>query len=240
MKIICVLSILWLVLYVQACATSFPPPPATLARFVDGDRSLQNLIAFPDVPGDVNAELYCVLGVSMQGTLAGNRCFSSAKVDQAFYRSIYAAAKAAKAIPATAAGKRHFVHLYYRVSFVRQSDASEISVYLNWGLDVDKYGPDYDAPQRYSYYHYPRACPQFSNNSFRGTAAVVIDADGMPKSEVVIDLMSPTPTERCTDRIEYITEHAKYIPGQHEGRSVEATFVEAWSSWETIPRRSLR
>ena len=65
----------------NAMADASPP---TLARFIDGDHSLQELIEFPDVDDDIVAVVYCYADVHRRGEIVGNLCSRSENVDLSF------------------------------------------------------------------------------------------------------------------------------------------------------------
>ena len=202
----------------------------TLARFIDGEHSLQNLIEFPDVEGDVSLILNCELSVYPSGGITRNRCFPSEGVDPSFRKAVSAAAKLARASPAIVDGKARPVHLYYRVLFFQKDGTAEVGVFSNWGHDVDKYGISYEAPQRYSHYRMPNKCRYLLRGALL-LSTVLIGKDGTLTSDVVfVPQLDRTPDQRkCANGIKALLEKAKYIPGHYAGTPVEATFVEAWS-----------
>jgi hypothetical protein len=105
----------------------------TLAKFSEGDHSLQNLIEFPDVDGDVSVAVYCRADLLGSGGISWTNCFESESVDQAFIDVIETAGRDAKATAASVDGKKYAIHLYFRVVFVRQGGESNIGVYPKFG-----------------------------------------------------------------------------------------------------------
>lgn len=204
--------------------------PSTLARFIDGEHSLQNLIEFPDVEGDVALFLYCELRVYPSGGIRGNFCFPSENVDPSFRKEVSTAAKLARASPAIVNGKARTVHLYYRVFFFQKDGASEVGVISNWGHDEDKYGISYEAPQRYSDYRRPNICGILLRRTLL-LSTVLIGKDGTLTSDVVFvpELDRSVDQRKCANGIRALLKKAKYIPGHYAGTPVEATFVESWS-----------
>ena len=101
----------------SSIAESSPP---TLARFVDGDQSLQKLIEFPDVDDNVLTIVYCLAHVQKNGEIVRNHCFPSETVDPSLPDAIDTAAKLARASPATVGNKLRSVRLYYRVVFINK------------------------------------------------------------------------------------------------------------------------
>ena len=203
--------------------------PPSLARFDDGEHSLQKLIEFPDVDDDVSTVVYCELTVHRSGRIRRNFCFPFENVDWSFRNAVSTAARSAKALPAIVDGITRSVHLYYRVFFFQKDGAAEVRVYSNWGDDVDKYGISYEAPQRYSDYRTPEAC-RYRLRPPGVLSTVLIGTDGTLTSDVVFEpeLGRSIRQKRCANRIRDLLEKGKYIPGHNGGAPVEATFVEAW------------
>ena len=205
--------------------------PLTLARFVDGGQSLQELIEFPDVDGDVSITLFCELTVVASGELRDSFCYQTERGDRPFRNAVHAAVRLAKASPAVADGKAQTVKLHYRVVFYRNSGATRLGVYSSWGDDVDKHGIEYEAPQRYSYDQIPDECkgPLF-RDSVR--VSMLIGTDGILMGDVVFapKLDRTMRNKRCANLFEGLHRKARYIPG-HNGRTpIEATFAEVWSA----------
>jgi len=219
-------------------ATEVQPP--TLAQLVSGEDSMEKQIVFPNVPGDLAVVIYCRALVSSHGQLERNFCFRSESADQVFRDAIDTAAKSAKSTPAVVSGKPHNVSLWYRVAFVRKDDRSIVRVYPNWGRDLDKYGNDYDGPQRTTRLQLPRSCSTrgvfevgaidsfgfgFEEPSMFLIASLSIDADGKPAGEVVFESAGNLEDSRCRSSISDRLKNAEYIPGHHNGHPVETTYV---------------
>ena len=207
----------------HAMADSSPP---TLARFVAGDDSLQKLIEFPVIDDDVAMIVFCLARVSRSGDIVRNHCFPSENVDRSFRDAIDTAVKSARASPATVDSKARSVRLYYHVIFFQKDGATEIGVYSNWGIDADKYGLSYEAPQRYTDASFPITCSSIDIESAH--LAMVIGTDGTVKGDVAVELGAGNYVNRCENSIKNTYRNYKYIPGHQDGQPIEATFVEAW------------
>ncbi len=207
----------------HAMADSSPP---TLARFVAGDDSLQKLIEFPVVDDDIAVVVFCLARVRRSGDIVRNHCFPSENVDRSFRDAIDTAVKSARASPATVDSKARSVRIYYRVIFFQKDGATEVAVYSNWGVDVDKYGLSYEAPQRYTDASFPITCSSIDIES--GHVAMVIGTDGTVKGDVALELGDGNDVNRCETSIKNTYRNFKYIPGHQDGQPIEATFVEVW------------
>ena len=218
-------TVLSFALFLTSHAIADESPP-TLARFVDGDDSLQKLIEFPVVDDDVAMIVFCLARVRKSGDIVRNHCFPSENVDQSFRDAIDTAVKSARASPATVDSKARSVRLYYHVNFFQKDGATEVGVHSNWGVDVDKYGLSYEAPQRYTDAIFPQFCSFMDIES--GHVAMVIGTDGTVKGDVALELGDGNDVNRCENSIKNTYRNFKYIPGHQDGRPIEATFVEAW------------
>lgn len=204
-----------------------------LARFVEGDQSLQELIEFPDVEDDVFADVYCRASILADGRVSSNNCFPSDNVDQSYRIAVERALTSARLTPAIINGEPHPVSLRYRVVFFRKGGAAEVGVYSNWGRDVDRFGLDYEAPQRYTHFYLPRAC----RPNYRTMAIVLtmtIGTAGELASKIVDESSGVILRRHCVGMIKDILEKAKYIPARHDGRKVEATHFEVWGPYDQI------
>ena len=206
----------------------------TLAKFAVGANFPQNHIKFPDVNGDVSVAAYCYARILGGGDIQRNICFESSSMDQKFNDAVEAGMKDAKVTAASVNGKKYAVGLYYRVVFIRQEGKSFIGVYPNWGNDVDKYGIEYSAPQRYSTALRPAICTDVWSR-FRAFATMRIGIDGAVKGDVSMELSALNiDDERCADSIEDLHKSLEYIPGEYEGDPVDATYVEGWGIFENM------
>jgi len=231
-------------------ATELQPP--TPARLVKGEDTLEKLIVFPDVPGDLSVNIYCKAQISTQGRMERNFCFRSEDVDQAFRDAVDTAAKSAKSIPAVISNGPFRVTLWYRVVFARKGDRSIVRVYANWGRDHDKYGNDYEAPQRTTRITYPNSCRTsgvfevspadsfgfgFEKPSILLIASLSIDAEGKPVGEVNFESAGNLEDYRCRSSIGDRLKSAEYIPGYHNGYPVEATYVFPFGDYRDMEFR---
>lgn len=197
-----------------------------LARFVAGEHSLENLIRFPELEQNVDVTIFCSIQVWRSGELRYNNCFgvqADGKV-RAFQDAVSDAARLAKATPATMSGKKVKVRMQYRVKFSGRANDASISVYPNWGVDSDRFGPSYEAPQRRESNYYPEMCAR------RARVAITVDETGQAASDLSFEAMGGTfgPGGQCERGIERFYDWAEFIPGRHQGQAIESTFVEIW------------
>jgi len=226
--------------------------PQSPARFVTGEQSLEELIVFPDVPGDIIVQVSCVANVSSLGEVERNFCFRSEHVEQVFRDAIDAAAKSAEVIPAEVSGESQWPSLWYRVVFAKKDSESVVRVYPNWGRDFDKYGHEYEAPQLITHWTYPPECrvPRiYGTNALESRrlrnsklfvffiASLTIDVDGKPTGEVEIESFGNFDLPLCRSGYERRLKNAKYIPGHQNGQTVEATYLVAVGNYTEMKFR---
>lgn len=234
------------------CFAATQAHASTPARFVEGEGSLESLLVFPDVQGDVTADVYCRAAVSPDGKLRRNYCFRSASVDEVFHDAIETAAQSARLIPAVVAGEPHRVFISYRVVFVRSGDRSLIRVFPNWARDTEEYGRDYIGPQRVSRLMRPDACitqnirsvssadsvrAGFDDISISLVATLTIDVNGEPLDDIAFESSSTVDDTRCRASVVDKMAEAEYIPAYHNGEPVEAAYVQTIGSREDMEFR---
>lgn len=199
-----------------------------LAKFSEGEGALQNLIEFPNVEGDVSVAVYCVADIMGTGRVFRIDCFESESVDHKYIRAIEKTARDARATPAVVDGQEYITNLYFRTVFMRQGGEQYIGVFPNWGHDVDSYGLEYHAPQRYSNAVTPRNCV-LTAGTFRAFSTLRIGVDGSPVGDVSFDRSDKDMKDQdCRASLSSLLKVSEYIPGENEGNPIETTIVEAW------------
>jgi hypothetical protein len=197
---------------------------------------MEYLIEFPDVDGDVEETIFC-RAYARKGArqLRVNVCSEADTDSEAFSNTIKNAVKYAQVTPATVDGTKERVYLHYRVFFMRIGATVEVSVYPNWGNNTDKFGVYYQAPQRVLHNSYPSGCRvprnrlsrEFARGHFLIFTTITIDEHGKPSGEALIEYSENSMrNDTCTSMLRRTLEEADYIPGNYEGKSVEATYVE--------------
>ena len=195
---------------------------STLAQFIDGENSLQNLIEFPAVDGDVSKTIFCESRVYKSGKLRRTLCPASSKSDRYFIEAIETAAMEARVTPATLNGKAKRTSILYSVMFVRQGGVEAIGVYPNWGHDVEKYGPDYESAQRYDRGKLASQCKPASLL----LVIMKIGADGRISGEIGLSVSDGEYGKtQCVGLVRDHIIESSYIAGRHNGEPVETTHV---------------
>ena len=194
------------------------------ARFVGGLDAASETIRFPNYKRDVTVYINCAATVSATGEVERFYCLDYYGVaDTKFRQAAEAFIANAELSPALVNGEPRPVEMYFRVFFGRQGENYAAGVFPNWGDDVERYGIEYEAPQRYNEDPPPPKC-----GSVAGMSRVEVSTEGRAVGD--IDLMmsygKPEHYGTCENWMTGIVRDGKYIPAHHEGKPVAATYVE--------------
>ena len=127
-------------------------PAFTHATFVDGNRSMLNLIEFPNIDFDVEIEITCSGRATAKGRLRGAKCSSPEDPDLDFTMAVSRRFNASRITPGTVNGRPEEVDFQFVVSFKKAGETETIEIHPNNRKNVDRLGNDYFSAQRYSPY----------------------------------------------------------------------------------------
>lgn len=203
----------------SAAAGGFVP-----ARFAGGIDAASEKIRFPDYRRDVTVYINCSARVSASGEVERYFCLDYYGVaDTKFRDAAEEFIATAEFSPALVDGEPVPVEIYFRVFFGRQGDLYAAGVFPNWGDDADKFGLEYEAPQRYN-----EDPPAPKCGTVAGMSRVLVTEEGEPTGEIEL-VMSYGPVEHysvCETWMTDVVREGRYIPAHHEGKPVAATYVE--------------
>lgn len=202
-----------------------PGEPAFVpARFAGGLDAASAKIRFPDYERDVSVYINCAAKLSDTGEVERYFCLDYYGVrDTKFRQAAEAFIETAELNPALVDGEPRPVEIYFRVFFGRKGDLYAAGVLPNWGDDADKYGMEYEAPQRYNEDPPPPSC-----GTVAGISRVEVAADGRAAGDVdlVMSYGVPEHIGTCEAWMMQVVSDGRYIPGHREGKPVAATYVE--------------
>lgn len=210
------------------------PGSVVPARFAGGLDAASEKIRFPDYKRDVTIYINCGARVGANGEVQRYFCLDYYGVaDTRFRDAAEAFIERAELTPAMVNGEPKSVEIYFRVFFGRRGDMYAAGVFPNWGDDAEKYGPEYEAPQRYNEDPSAPKC-----GSVGGLSRVQVGEDGRPDGDVSL-IMSYGEIEHygtCENWMMQVVREGRYIPAHHEGKPVVATYVELGGSpeWFTL------
>lgn len=193
----------------------------TPALLSSGEQSLQNLIEFLDWRGDAGISILCGARLAADGEFLDNNCWGFDNRKFYYINKIQEIVGDARAVPARVNGEANAVWMQYSVDFRKIGDATSIVVYPNWGFNRKAFGryyisPQlYDAPKRSMYCH--------KDMSF--TVSLQIDETGRVQNSEVV---SGKANQKCQEKLIEFTEHARYIPANHQGIAVAVKYVDFW------------
>jgi hypothetical protein len=220
-------SLIALVLASQAGAgesTASGKPAFVPARFAGGLDAASDKIRFPDYERDVSVYINCAARLSVTGEVERYFCLDYYGLrDTKFRQAAEAFIESAELTPALVDGEPRPVEVHFRVFFGRKGDLYGAGVFPNWGDDADKYGLEYEAPQRYN-----EDPPAPKCGSVAGISRVKVGTDGRAAGDVdlVMSYGVPEHIGTCESWMMQVVTDGHYIPAQHDGKPVAATYVE--------------
>ena len=219
MRTVATVSLLVFFTVPAAAAEEFVP-----ARFAGGLDAASEKIRFPDYKRDVTVYINCAARVSATAEVERYFCLDYYGVaDTKFREEAEAFIGRADFTPAMVNGEAKTVEIYFRVFFGRKGELYAAGVFPNWGDDAEAFGLEYEAPQRYN-----EDPPAPKCGSVAGISRVRVTEKGEPAGEVDL-VMSYGAVEHfsvCETWMTDVVREGRYIPAYHEGKAVEATYVE--------------
>jgi hypothetical protein len=194
------------------------------AQFAKGLDAAAAEIKFPKYKEDLSLNINCGATVSAAGKVETYFCLDYlGGGDNKFRRAAEKFIRSTSLTPALVDGVAVPVHFYFRVFFGRQGELYAVGVFPNWADDADKYGQEYQAPQRYNEDASGPNC-----FSVGGISKIAVGSDGAAASNVDLVMSYGVPEHYGTCESLFVQRVAEgsYIPAHHEGKPVTATYVE--------------
>lgn len=203
---------------------AFAGQGATHARLTEGPGSIEGLLRLPK---GLQADRYvvqCEAWVGRKGRTQRFACYSAHDGQDALVRAVKAAGRRAKFVPATRAGVTVDVYMLVMVRIDTTQEEPLILAVPNNGVEADRYGLLYSAPQRFNEFTWhddnwgwrPGRIPLWQKMRIDEYGKVlesrVINASGAPNLLV--------------ERIEEHAKRMKFMPGYFEGKPVEMFYTE--------------
>tara|TARA_B100001750_G_C15320018_1_gene501708 strand:- start:95 stop:856 length:762 start_codon:yes stop_codon:yes gene_type:complete len=213
-------------LLVSALAYSQETPPAafTQANFVEGKRSMKNLVKFPRTKTDIEIQVICSAQATSKGRLKEPFCSSPDDPDQDFTMAVSRRLKSARLAPATVNERPEDVDFQFIVHFKKENELESIEVYPNNGKNVERLGLDYISAQRYSPYVWPSRCRDGGIQNDLIIQAAVVNKSGIATETNVISAVGNLP-ENCKAGLTSQLENARWIPATHNGQAVDSLWI---------------
>ena len=195
----------------------------THAIFVEGERSMANLVDFPDVDGDIEVVVTCTGIASAKGRLQEAKCSAPNDPDLDFTMAVSRRFNAARLVPATVDGNSEEVDFQFVVHFIQENDEQSVNVYPNNSKNVDRLGLDYVSAQRFSPYVWPNRCGSWRREELILEVAI-IDTTGKPRDVDMITAESSLRTS-CKSALINQLNDGRWIPASYKGQFVDSIWV---------------
>lgn len=203
----------------------------TPANFLDGERSFDTLIEFPELRGDATVTISCLGLIGGNGKIDEHGCYQLNAGDQVFVRQIYDVIKKVRFQPAMLDGRKVTVVFQYRIQFAKKGEEQSIRMVANPGYEenVDAYGEAHIAAQRvYATEGWETACPKQAG--FVVLAKANVDYEGTPSYASITHAGGITITQRCEQALIDNLMSSRFIPAMVDGETVTSTFVEPFGN----------
>ena len=201
------------------------------ANFSEGEKSLSELIEFPELRGDASVTISCLGLLESNGKLDKHGCYVRNPGDETFVAAIYKAVRKARLAPAVFDGKAETVVFQYRVQFVQKGEDKEVNFAANPGYaeNVEAYGHEHIAAQRlFGKETWERACPKQAK--FVVLVKANVDFDGTPGAVSVTHVDGIPITGKCQQAIIDNILNSRFIPAMADGEPVPSTFIEPFGN----------
>ena len=216
-------SLLFGALAASMLVTAQELPRFTHANFVEGKRSITNLVEFPDVDGDIEVIVTCTGIASAKGRLQEAKCSAPNDPNLDFTMAVSRRFNAARLISATVDGNPEEVDFQFVVHFKKKGDEETVNVYANNSKNVDRLGLDYVSAQRFSPYVWPNRCGTWRREELILEIAI-IDATGKPKD---VDLVTAESSLRLNCKTALINQlkNGRWVPAVYKDQFVDSIWV---------------
>jgi hypothetical protein len=194
-------------------------------------RSFADLLVFPDISGDVSIMMMCASQIATSGKMTETGCMIRNNGEVVFGKTIQAAAKKARVMPAQINRKEYKVYLQFRVEFVKEGDSKRINVWSNPGdaENIEAYGNEYIAAQRViGKEPWMKVCP--ARAQFALTARAHVSIEGVASNVSLNYGHGIVPTGNCQQAIIDTIVQSPFTPAMADGEPVPSAFVEPFGN----------
>jgi len=195
----------------------------THARFVDGDRSMQNLVEFPDIGSDIEITVSCAGHATAKGRLRDTRCSAPNDPELAFTMAVSRRFNATRLVPATVNGKAEQVDFQFIVIFRKSGEDESITIYPHNMKNADRLGMDYIGAQRYSVHPWPERCGDLHLDDLIMEVAIVNELGTARDFDVMAANFGLSGS--CREGFASHLKSGRWIPASHQGQYVESVWA---------------
>ena len=225
------ISFFVVVLGVFVCASANSQSERIPAGFDAGEKSLDKLIKYPEISGDIDRTLLCQGVLKKNGKLDQPACYLVNRGDELFAASVTKALKKARFTPAIIGGKARGVYLQYRIRFTRTGEDEDVILMANQGYleNIAEYGDSYVAAQRaITDEKWQKICPRRAH--YNVISKLHVAYDGMPSSISITHGSGINISNTCEQAIIETLQQSDFVPALADGQPVPSTYVEAFGN----------
>ena len=201
------------------------------ADFGDDEKSLANLITFPELRGDTAVTISCAGVLKSRGKFGDHFCYQQNPGDDTFIQAVNEVIKKARLKPAVYNGRGAEVVFQYRIYFEQKGEEQRIVFMPNpgYGENLAAYGPQHIAAQRLMGKEpWKKACPR--QTRFVVLARANVDWEGTPSAVSISHLDGIPISQQCEQALIDSLLNDRFIAAHVDGEPVPSTFVEPFGS----------
>ncbi len=201
------------------------------ANFNTEDKSLNQIIKFPDIKGDISTTINCSGVIQKNRKIKFFSCFKNQPGDEIYIYEIYKAFKKARFNPAQINGKKEEVLVQFRIFFKREDNNNSIDVINNLGYkeNVDAYGINHIGAQRIIGAEiWQKHCPKF--NQYNLLTKTHVNSEGSASNASIHDYKGIKISQTCNNWILSTLNSSKYIPAISGDIFVPSTHIEVFGN----------
>ncbi len=195
----------------------------TPARLTEGPQSIESLLRLPQSLAPGRYQVSCEAWVRRNGSVNSFNCYYKTGTP-ALVSAVSRAGRGARFIPATRDGKSAAVLMQVMVRIDITKQGPLVLVVPNNGVEVERYGLFYTAPQRFNEFTWNGVDRDFQPDRVLMWQKLSIDEHGkVLEFEVKNESDAP---QFLVKRIEEQVKRMEFRPGYFEGKPVPMRYVE--------------
>ena len=200
-------------------------------NFNTQDKSLDQIIKFPDIKGDISTTINCSGVVQKNKKIKFFSCFKNQPGDEVYIYEIYKAFKKARFNPAQVNRKKEEALVQFRIFFKSEDNNNSINIINNIGYkeNVDAYGINHIGAQRIIGTEiWQKHCPKF--NQYNLLTKTHVNSEGSASSASIHNYKGIKISQSCNNWILSTLNSSMYIPAISGGIFVPSTHIEVFGN----------
>ena len=201
------------------------------ANFNTQDKSLEQIIKFPDIKGDISTTINCSGVVQKNKKIKFFSCYKNQPGDEVYIYEIYKAFKKARFNPALLNRKKEEALVQFRIFFKSEANNNSIKIINNIGYkeNVDAYGINHIGAQRIIGAEiWQKHCPKF--NQYNLLTKTHVNSEGSASNASIHDYKGIKISQSCNNSILSTLNSSDYIPAISGDIFVPSTHIEVFGN----------